>query len=107
MDIRTGDRVIVIAGNDKGEKGRVVAVFPDKDRVIIEGVRLVKRHTKPNRAGISSGGIIEKAAPIHVSNVALVDKHGKPTRVRHEVQKDGSRVRIALTTGDVIESSKG
>lgn len=107
MDIRTGDKVIVIAGNDKGEKGRVVAVYPDKNRVIIEGVRLVKRHTKPNRSGIASGGILEKAAPIHMSNVALVDKHGKPTRIRHEVEKNGERVRIAVTTGEVIESPKG
>ena len=106
MSIRTGDRVIVIAGNDKGEAGKVVWVSSDSKRVIVEGVRRVKRHTKHRPGMMTPGGIIEKSAPIHVSNVALVDRDGNPTRVRHERQEDGSKVRVAATTGEIIEKSK-
>lgn len=106
MKIRTGDKVIIIAGNDRGETGKVTWVAPDSQRVIVEGIRRVKRHMK-HRAGVMTpGGIIEKSAPIHVSNVALVDKDGNPTRVRSQVQEDGTKVRIAASTGDVIEKSK-
>ena len=106
MKIRTGDKVIVIAGNDKGETGRVTWVAADSQRVIVEGIRRVKRHTKHRPGVMAAGGIIENSAPIHVSNVALIDKDGNPTRVRHERQEDGTKVRIAASTGDVIEKSK-
>ena len=86
MKIRTGDKVIVIAGNDKGETGRVTWVAADSQRVIVEGIRRVKRHTKHRPGVMAAGGIIEKSAPIHVSNVALIDKDrvvirsdGRPT----------------------------
>jgi large subunit ribosomal protein L24 len=106
MKIRTGDKVVVIAGNDKGETGKVIWVAADSERVIVEGIRRVKRHTK-NRPGVMNpGGIIEKSAPIHVSNVALIDRDGNPTRVRYQRQDDGSKVRVAAKTGDEIEKSK-
>ncbi|MCA9727888.1 MAG: 50S ribosomal protein L24 [Candidatus Eisenbacteria bacterium] len=106
MNIRTGDRVIVIAGNDRGETGKVVWVSADSERVIVEGIRRVKRHMK-NRPGVMTpGGIIEKSAPVHVSNVALVDRNDRPTRVRHERQSDGAKARVAVTTGEIIEKSK-
>jgi large subunit ribosomal protein L24 len=106
MSIRTGDRVIVIAGNDKGETGKVVWVSADSERAIVEGVRRVKRHTKNRPGTMTPGGIIEKSAPIHVSNLALIDRDGNPTRIRYERQEDGSKVRIAATTGEIIEKSK-
>lgn len=82
MHIKTGDDVIVIAGKEKGKKGKVIATYPKKDRVVVEGLNKVKRHTKPNQNN-PQGGIIEKEAPMHVSNVMLVDpESGKPTRVK-------------------------
>lgn len=107
MDIRTGDTVVVITGNDKGQKGKVIAVMGDGNRVLVEKLRLVKRHTKPGRFGMTQGGIVEKEAPIHISNVALVDpKTGEPTRIRMEIQKDGEKVRVAVGSGQVIDYPK-
>ncbi|MCA9757470.1 MAG: 50S ribosomal protein L24 [Candidatus Eisenbacteria bacterium] len=106
MKIRKGDKVIVLSGDDKGRTGKVIHVDPDKHKVIVEKVRLVKRHHKPGRLGIQ-GGILEKEAFIPVSKVALVDKKGNPTRVRMETQKDGSRARVAVTTGETIDTPKG
>jgi large subunit ribosomal protein L24 len=106
MKIRTGDKVIIIAGNDKGETGRVTWVASDAQRVIVEGIRRVKRHMKHRPGVMAAGGIIEKSAPIHVSNVALVDRDGNPTRVRNRIEDDGTKVRVAASTGDVIEKSK-
>ena len=92
--IKTGDEVIVLSGKDKGLKGRVLKIFKDKDRVIIENVNVVKKHVKPSTEN-PQGGIEEKEAPIHISNVALVDpKTGKPTRVRYEI-RDGKKVRVS------------
>ncbi len=102
MKIKKGDKVVVIAGSDKGKAGEVLRVIPSENRVVVQGVRLAKRHTKATQT--TQGGIIEKEAPIHVSNVAHIDpKTAKPTRVGFKVAEDGSKVRFAKRSGDVIE----
>ncbi len=102
--IRKGDRVEVISGADKGVRGEVLRVFPDANRAIVQGVRMVKRHQKPTGMG-QPGGIVEKEATIHLSNVALVDpKSEKKTRVGFRVLDNGQKVRVAKATGAVIES---
>jgi len=99
--IKTGDEVIILAGKDKGLKGKVLKIIKSKDRVIVEGVNIVKKHVKPS-AENPQGGIVEKEAPIHISNVALVDpKSGKPTRVGYEM-KDGKKVRVSKKSKEVI-----
>ncbi|RIV24583.1 50S ribosomal protein L24 [Alicyclobacillaceae bacterium I2511] len=103
MQVKKGDKVVVIAGKDKGKSGRVLVVFPKTQRLIVEGVQLMKRHTKPNAAH-PEGGIIEKEASIHVSNVQLTDpKTGAPTRVGYKFLEDGTKVRFAKKSGEVIE----
>ena len=100
--IKKGDTVYVNAGNDKGKTGKVLSVDPAKQRVIVEGVNMVSKHTKPN-AKQPQGGIIKQEAPIHVSNVNLIDpKSGKPTRVGFKVE-DGKKVRIAKKSGEEIK----
>lgn len=100
--VKKDDQVVVIAGKDKGAKGRILRVLREQDRVIVEGVNRVKRHTKPTPKN-PSGGIIEKEAPIHVSNVMLLDtKTDQPTRVRFET-KDGKKVRVAVKSGAAID----
>ncbi|WP_236607723.1 50S ribosomal protein L24 [Sandaracinus amylolyticus] len=102
MRVKKDDQVVVIAGKDKGTKGRVLRVIREEDRVIVEGVNRVKRHTKPTPKN-PSGGIIEKEAAIHISNVMLVDaKTDKPTRVRF-AEKDGKKVRVAVKSGANID----
>ena len=102
MKIKKGDKVIVIAGKDKGKSGHVLRALPKDDKVIVDGVNVVKRHQRARRAG-ESGQIIDKTLPIHVSNVAVADpKSGKPTRVGIE-RKDGKRVRVAKKSGTVIK----
>lgn len=99
--IRTGDEVQLIAGKDRGKKGKVLQVWPKDDKVLVEGLNMVKRHTKP-RPPAEPGGVIEKPAPVHISNVMLLDpKDNAPTRVRIEVQ-DGVRVRVAVRSGERI-----
>jgi large subunit ribosomal protein L24 len=98
--IKKGDRVVLIAGKDKGRTGVVEKVMPTDERVIVGGLNLVQRHTKPTQAD-PQGGIKSKAASIHVSNVALVDGNGKPTRVGFRIDGD-KKVRVAKTTGEVI-----
>jgi large subunit ribosomal protein L24 len=99
--IRTGDTVIAIAGKDKGKTGTVLEVRPKEDRAVVEGLNIVKRHTRP-RPPNEPGGVIEKPAPIHLSNLALVDPDTKkPTRVRMEVV-DGEKVRVAVRSGKKI-----
>jgi large subunit ribosomal protein L24 len=101
--IKKDDRVVVIAGKDKGAKGRVLRVLREVDRVIVEGVNRVKRHTKPSQKN-PTGGIIEKEAPIHISNVMLLDpKLDQPTRVRFATDKDGKKIRIAVKSGTPID----
>ena len=98
--IRKGDTVKVIAGENKNEEGKVLKVLYDKDKVIVESVNMIKKHLKPS-AQNPQGGIQEIEAPIHISNVALMDKNGNATRVRFEVQ-DGKKVRVSTKTNEVI-----
>jgi large subunit ribosomal protein L24 len=98
--IRKGDRVVVLTGKDKGREGTVQKVFPKEQRVLVEGLNMVQRHTRPTQFD-PQGGIKNKEAPIHLSNVAVVDSAGKPTRVGFRVEGD-KKVRFAKTTGEVI-----
>jgi len=98
--IKKGDRVILLTGKDKGRTGRVEKVFPKDERVIVGGLNMVQRHTRPTQAD-PQGGKKSKEAPIHVSNVAIADSNGKPTRVGFCIEGD-KKVRVAKTTGEVI-----
>jgi large subunit ribosomal protein L24 len=100
--IKKNDEVIVITGRDKGKKGSVLRVFPKLDRVVVQGVNMVKRHTK--QSATQGGGIVEKELPIHVSNIALVDPDGgKATRIGFRMLEDGRKVRIARRSGEMID----
>ena len=100
MKIKKGDQVIVITGRDKGKTGEVIQAMPKESKVLVRGINLVKRHTKPTQD--NAGGIVSKEKPIHVSNVALIDpKSGKATRVGIKLDK-GQKVRIAKKSGEVI-----
>ena len=98
--IKKGDRVILLTGKDKGRSGQVTKVMPKDGRVIVAGLNLVQRHTKPTQAD-PNGGIKSKEASIHLSNVAIADSNGKPTRVGFRIEGD-KKVRVAKTTGEVI-----
>ena len=99
--IKRGDNVVVIAGKDKGRTGEVLRVLPKDDKAVVRGVNQVQRHQRQTQS--QEGGIITKEAPIHLSNLALVDpKDGKPTRVGFRIEKDGSKVRVAKRSGEVI-----
>ncbi len=101
LKIKTGDLVKVIAGNSKGQEGKVQKVFIDKNKVIVEGVNMISKHQKPSAAS-PQGGIIKKEAPIHVSNLMLVDpKSGETTRVGYRIEK-GSKVRFSKKSNEVI-----
>lgn len=100
LKIKKGDTVQVIAGKDKGKEGKVVSVDPKNNKVVVEGVNLIKKHTKPSMAN-QNGGIVTKEAAIDASNVMYIHK-GKPTRVGFKIEKD-KKVRFAKTTGDVID----
>jgi len=100
--IKKGDRVMVIAGRDKGKQGDVLAVFPKENRALVQGANMVSRHEKPSQT--SQGGISSREAPIHMSNLAHVDpESGKPTRVGFRIEDDGRKVRYAKASGDVID----
>jgi large subunit ribosomal protein L24 len=102
MKLKKGDKVIVIAGNAKGESAAIVRVFPTDNMVLLDGINLVKRHRKPS-AQNRTGQIIERAMPIHASNVMLVDpKSGKPTRIKISRDDKGSRTRVAVKSGETI-----
>jgi large subunit ribosomal protein L24 len=98
--IKKGDRVVMLTGKDKGRTGAVTKVMPKESRVLVSGLNMVQRHTRPSQAD-PQGGIRHKEASVHVSNVAIADSNGKPTRVGFEV-RDGKKVRVAKTTGEVI-----
>ena len=104
MKVRKGDTVVVIAGKDKGAKGRVIQSYPDTGRVLVEGVNRIKKHTRVSQTqrGAQSGGIVTQEAPISVSNVMVVDSDGKPTRVGKKTTDDGKRVRISRRNGKEI-----
>ena len=101
MKVKKGDTVVVIAGKDKGAKGKVIQAYPTRDRVLVEGVNRIKKHTRvsQNQRGAQSGGIVTQEAPIHVSNVMVIDSDGKPTRVGKKTTDDGKRVRIGRRNG--------
>ncbi|TPJ74456.1 50S ribosomal protein L24 [Mesorhizobium sp. B2-6-2] len=99
--IKKGDKVVVLAGKDKGRSGEVLSVQPKEDTAIVRGVNFIRRHQKQTQS--QEAGIITKEAPIHLSNIALADpKDGKPTRVGFTIQKDGKKVRVAKRSGEVI-----
>ena len=101
--IKKGDYVLVLSGKDKGKKGEVVKVLPREERVVVEGVHMVKRHTRPTQAD-PEGGIKTFAAPIHISNVSAIDpKSGGPTRVGFKTLKDGKKVRVAKKSGELLD----
>jgi large subunit ribosomal protein L24 len=104
MKVHKGDTVLVISGKDKGAKGKVLVAFPDRNKVLVEGVNRIKKHTRitQNQRGAQSGGIITTEAAIHVSNVMLVDGDGKPTRVGKKTTDEGKRVRISRRSGKEI-----
>ena len=100
--IKKGDRVIVLSGKDKGRTGDVIQAMPKDGKVVVSGVNVHVRHTKPSQAD-PQGGLKRSEAPMHISKVAHVTKDGKPTRVRFETNKDGKKVRVAVKTGDKID----
>ncbi|MBG6069521.1 large subunit ribosomal protein L24 [Micromonospora ureilytica] len=101
MKVKKGDTVVIIAGKDKGAKGKVIAAYPRQDKVLVEGVNRVKKHTRisTTQRGAKTGGIVTQEAPIHVSNVQVLDSDGKPTRVGYRFDDNGHKVRIARSTG--------
>ncbi|WP_338752615.1 50S ribosomal protein L24 [Bacillus sp. FJAT-52991] len=102
MNVKKGDKVMVITGKDKGKTGIVLAAFPKKDRVLVEGVNIVKKHSKPSQVN-PQGGIISQEAPIHVSNVMLLDpKSNEPTRIGFKMV-DGKKVRVAKKSGETLD----
>ncbi|WJY96796.1 50S ribosomal protein L24 [Corynebacterium fournieri] len=104
MKIKKGDMVQVIAGKDKGAQGRVIEAYPQRDKVLVEGVNRIKKHVANsyNERGAESGGIVTQEAPIHVSNVMILDSEGKPTRVGYRFDEDGKKVRVAKSNGKDI-----
>ncbi len=103
LHIKKGDTVVVIAGNDNGKQGKVLEVIRDKERAIVEGVNMIKKHTKPN-AEHPQGGIIEREAPIHISNLMLVDpKTGNRTRIGRRLGSNGKLVRYSKKSGEEIK----
>jgi large subunit ribosomal protein L24 len=100
--IKKGDKVVVLAGRDRGRNGEVIRMFPTKDRALVRGVNMIKRHQK--QSAQAEGGIISKEAPIHLSNLAVADpKDGKATRVGFKILDDGRKVRFAKRSGDLID----
>jgi len=102
MKLKKGDKVVITTGKDKGKTGEITTVLPKEGKVIVAGVNMVKRHTKPTQE--SAGGIVSKEMPIHISNVAYVDpKDGKATRIGYKVEKGGRKVRVAKRSGEVVD----
>jgi large subunit ribosomal protein L24 len=105
MKVHKGDTVLVISGKDKGAKGKVLQAYPTRNKVLVEGVNRIKKHTpiSTNQRGARSGGIVTQEAPIHVSNVMVVDSDGKPTRIGYRVDEEtGKKVRISKRNGKDI-----
>ncbi|WP_406072862.1 50S ribosomal protein L24 [Micromonospora sp. NBC_01638] len=101
VKVKKGDTVVIIAGKDKGAKGKVIVAYPRQDKILVEGVNRVKKHTRisTTQRGAKTGGIVTQEAPIHVSNVQVLDSDGKPTRVGYRFDDNGQKVRIARSTG--------
>jgi large subunit ribosomal protein L24 len=103
--IRKNDQVLVIAGKDKGKAGKVLRTFPKQKSAIVEGVNFIKRHTRANPQRNVKGGIVEREAPVHVSNLMVVDpESGRPTRVRYKRLEDGRKVRVTQKSGAMLDS---
>ena len=104
MNVHKGDTVLVISGKDKGAKGKVLVAYPDRNKVLVEGVNRIKKHTPVSRTerGAASGGIVTQEAPIHVSNVMLLDADGKPTRTVYKKLEDKTRARICKKCGQSV-----
>jgi large subunit ribosomal protein L24 len=104
MKVKKGDTVVVIGGKDKGAKGKVIQAYPERNRVLVEGVNRIKKHTRVTQTqrGAQSGGIVTQEASIHVSNVMVVDSDGKPARVGYRTNDDGKRVRVSRRNGKDI-----
>ena len=103
MHVKKGDKVMVITGKDKGKTGVILTAYPKKDRVLVEGVNIVKKHTKPNQEN-PQGGIVSQEASIHVSNVMVIDpKTGEPTRVGYKIE-NGKKVRVAKKSGENLDN---
>ena len=104
MHVVKNDTVKILSGKYKDKTGKVLKVFPKNDRVIVEGVNIIKRHTKPSQKN-QQGGIVEKEAPIHVSNVMVIDpKTSQPTRIGYKILDDGTKVRISKKSGEILSS---
>ena len=102
MHVKKGDKVMVISGKDKGKTGVILAAFPKQDRVLVEGINMVKKHAKPSQIN-PQGGILNQEAPIHVSNVMIIDpKSGEPTRVGYKME-DNKKVRVAKKSGEILD----
>jgi large subunit ribosomal protein L24 len=104
MKVKKGDTVVVISGKDKGAKGKVIQAYPERNRVIVEGVNRIKKHTRitQTQRGAQSGGIVTQEAAIHVSNVMVVDSDGKPTRIGYRRDDKGKNVRVSRRNGKDI-----
>jgi len=104
LKIKKGDEVLVIAGKDRGKRGRVLRVDRERQRVVVEGVNFIKRHTRPNPSKNIQGGIVEREAPIHVSNLLVISpESGRPSRVGYQILDDGRKVRVAKVDGAILD----
>jgi large subunit ribosomal protein L24 len=102
LKLKKGDKVIVVAGKNKGNTGEIIKVYPSKSRVMVRGINIVKRHTKPTQN--NAGGIVEKEGTIHISNIAYLDeKENKPSRLGFKILEDGRKVRMSKKSGEVID----
>lgn len=102
--IKKNDTVVVLSGKDRGNRGRVLRVMPRESRILVEGVNMIKRHTKPNPQRNIKGGVVEREAPVHISNVALIDPEtDRPTRLGSKALGDGRRVRVSRRSGGVLD----
>ncbi len=102
MNFKTGDKVVVISGKDKGKEGKIIKTLRSENRVVVEGINMIKKHVKPN--GQTAGSIVEMEAPIHASNVMMLDpKSKKRTRIGHTTDKKGNKVRIAKKSGEILD----
>lgn len=105
LGVRKGDQVLVIAGDDKGKKGRILEVLSQKNRVLVEGVNMVKKHLKPNvNKQFPNGGIIDKEMPINISNVKVIDNQGNATRIGRKVDEKGKLQRYSKKSGEIIKN---
>src|SRR3982751_2962980 len=101
MKVKKGDTVLVLTGRDKGARGKVIAAYPERQKVLVEGVGRVKKHTRitTSQRGAQQGGIVTQEAPIHVSNVMVIDSEGRPTRVGYRTDEEGRKVRVSRRSG--------